>query len=129
MRLEAKGQTLDERDLTISAEHVAAFAAALGTASAAHTATLVPFFGAVVGGQDTAVNGLGLDLSRALLAGIDYHWSRPFVVGETVRSRLFVEDVFTKGANTFGVLVAEFTDPDGADVQRQSITFIERGAQ
>lgn len=128
MRLQAKGETLDERELTISAGHVEAFTAVLGTSSAAHTATLVPFFGAAVGGEDTAVNGLGLDLSRALLAGIDYQWSRPFVVGETVRARLFVEDVFTKGANQFGVLVAEFTEPDGAAVQRQSITFIERGA-
>ena len=35
---------------------------------------------------------------------------------------------YRKGANQFGVVVAEFTGADGALVQRQSVTFIERGA-
>jgi acyl dehydratase len=129
MRDEAKGTTLVERDLVVSPEAVRALAEVLGTASASSTATLVPYFGAVVGGQATAVEGLGLDLSRALLAGIDYEWSRPFNAGETVHARVFVEDVFTKGTNQFGVLVAEFTGADGTLVQRQSVTFIERGAK
>ncbi|HEV7470422.1 MaoC family dehydratase N-terminal domain-containing protein [Pseudonocardia sp.] len=128
MREDAKGSTLAEDDLVVSAETLSALRTALGTASGGDTATLVPYFAATIGGESTAVDGLGLDLSRALLAGIGYEWERPFVPGETVHVRVTVEDVFAKGANQFGVVVAEFTGADGALVQRQSITFIERGA-
>lgn len=125
---DAKGATLAEEDLTVSADVLTALERALGSTSGADTATLVPWFGAVIGGESIVVDGLGLDLSRGLLAGIDYEWRRPFAAGETVHARVVVEDVFRKGANQFGVLVAEFTDADGALVQRQSVTFIERGA-
>lgn len=129
MRQDAKGSTIAEERLVFSAATADAFAAAVDTPTAEATATLVPWFGAVVGGQATAVEGLGLDLTRALLAGIDYEWTRPFVIGETVTARVVVEDVYTKGANQFGVVVAEFSGSDGQLVQRQSVTFIERGAK
>lgn len=128
MRQDAMGSTIADEQLEFSAATADAFGAAIGTSTASATATLVPWFGAVVGGEATAVEGLGLDLTRALLAGIDYEWTRPFVSGETVRARVVVEDVFTKGAHQFGVLVAEFTASDGQLVQRQKVTFIERGA-
>ena len=35
--------------------------------------------------------------------------------------RVTVDDVYRKGANQFGVVVAEFTGADGALVQRQSV--------
>lgn len=124
----AKGRTLAEADLVVTPELLARLAGALGTDSGAQTAGLVPSFAATVGGESTVVDGLGLDLSRALLGGLGYEWERPFVPGETVRVRVTVEDVFAKGANQFGVVVAEYTDGDGAVVQRQSITFVERAA-
>lgn len=128
MQEDAKGKTLVEDDLTVSAATLTALKRAIGTPSAAGTATLVPWFGATVGGESTVVDGLGLDLSRALLAGVEYEWERPFAAGETVHVRVCVDDVYRKGANQFGVVVAEFTGADGALVQRQSVTFIERGA-
>ncbi|WP_261568166.1 MaoC family dehydratase N-terminal domain-containing protein [Frankia gtarii] len=124
----AKGRTLVEDDLTVSPDVLAALARAVGGPAGAATATLVPYFGASVGGESTAVDGLGLDLSRALLAGIDYDWRRPFAPGERVHVRVTVEDVFRKGANQFGLLAAEFTDAAGDLVQRQTVTFIERGS-
>lgn len=128
MQEDAKGKTLVEEDLTVSAATLTALERAIGTPSAAATATLVPWFGATVGGESTVVDGVGLDLSRALLAGVEYEWERPFAAGETVHVRVCVDDVYRKGANQFGVVVAEFTGADGALVQRQSVTFIERGA-
>ncbi|THJ25641.1 MaoC family dehydratase N-terminal domain-containing protein, partial [Candidatus Frankia alpina] len=107
---------------------LAALVRAVGSPAGAATAALVPYFGAAVGGESTAVDGLGLDLSRALLAGIDYDWRRPFAPGERVHVRVTVEDVFRKGANQFGLLAAEFTDAAGDLVQRQTVTFIERGS-
>lgn len=125
----AKGRTLAEADLAVTPELLARLTGALGTDSGARTATLVPSFAATVGGESTVVDGLGMDLSRALLGGLGYEWERPFVAGETVHVRVTVDDVFTKGSNQFGVVVAEYTGSDGALVQRQSITFVERVAQ
>lgn len=124
----AKGRTLAEADLVVTPELLARLAGALGTDSGPRTASLVPSFAATVGGESTVVDGLGLDLSRALLGGLGYEWERPFVPGESVHVRVTVDDVFAKGANQFGVVVAEYTDSDGAVVQRQSITFVERAA-
>ncbi|MCF7550893.1 MaoC family dehydratase N-terminal domain-containing protein [Pseudonocardia sp. WMMC193] len=125
----AKGRTLVEVDLTLTPEVLGRLTAALGGASGRGTETLVPSFAATVGGESTVVDGLGLDLSRALLGGLGYEWARPFTPGETVHVRVVVEDVYSKGANQFGVVGAEYTAADGALVQRQSITFVERGVR
>lgn len=129
MHVHAKGAVLAEDDLTVGRAGLDALARALGTPSGAQTATLVPFFGPVVGGDSQVVDVLGLDLSRALLGGIGYEWQRPFEPGETVHVRVVVEDVYPKGSNQFGVVIAEFTDAEGALIQRQSATFVERGAK
>jgi len=68
----AKGKTLVDDELTVSTDVLGAVERAIGSSSAAATATLVPYFSASIGGESTAVDGLSLDLSRALLAGIDY---------------------------------------------------------
>jgi acyl dehydratase len=129
MRSEAKGQILADEEVTVHEDIIAALTRALDTSSARATATLVPFFGATLGGEALVIDGLELDLSRSMLAGLGYEWTRPFQVGETVRARISIEDVYTKGNNQFGVVIAEFTDTDGGTVQRQSITFIERNQQ
>ncbi len=129
MREDVKGTTLVDREVRASGAVLESLGAAIGTASAAATATLVPFFGATAGGRSSVVDGLGLDLSRALLAGVGYQWHRAFVPDEQVWLRVAVEDIYTKGSNTFAVVVAEFTDLDGGPVQRQSITFVERGGR
>jgi hypothetical protein len=129
VRAEAEGQSLYEDDRVVDDGQLADLRRALGTESAAQTATLVPFFGPTVGGEATVTEGLGLDLSRALLGGIEYDWRRPFEPGERVHVSVHVESVVTKGSNQFGVLVAEFTGADGDVIQRQSTTFIERGGQ
>ena len=130
MRQDAKGAVLFEGEQHVRADQLDNLAAAIGTESAAKTATLVPFFAPTVGGEVTVTNpeGLALDLSRALLGGVTYQWQRPFLRDEVVRVRVVVDDVHTKGGNTFGVVAAEFTDLDGQMIQRQTATFIERGA-
>lgn len=130
MRTDAKGAVLFEGEQTVTAEQLRNLTAAIGTATAATTAAVVPFFGPTIGGETTVTDpaGLALDLSRALLAGLSYDWRRPFQPGETVRTRVVVDDVHTKGNNTFGVVAAEFTDAAGQLVHRQTATFIERGA-
>ncbi len=128
MHEDAKGRTLFEGERVVSDGTLGGLSKAIGTDSGGDTARLVTFFGPTVGGEETVVDGLSLDLSRALLAGQAYEFRRPFEPGETVQVRVFVEDVFTKGANQFGIIVAEFSSPSGDLIQRQSTTFIERGA-
>jgi hypothetical protein len=129
MHEDAKGTTLLQQHLMVSTTALSALELSLGSPSAPGTARLVPYFAATIGGESTAVDGLGLDLSRALLAGLEYEWRRPFLAEEEVQVRVVVDDVYMKGTNQFGVISAEFTGADGALVQRQKVTFIERGSE
>ncbi|EUA29804.1 FAS1-like dehydratase domain-containing protein [Mycobacterium saskatchewanense] len=104
-------------------------AAAIGTESAGETARLTLYFGPTVAGEQLLVDRLGLDLSRALLAGQSYEWQRPFEPQETVTIRVFIDDVYEKGSNTFGVVATEIRDDSGDLVQQQRTTFIEATAK
>jgi hypothetical protein len=128
MKLESEGATVHAGQEVISESRLSDLSRALGTSSAGETATLVPFFGPTVAGETQFVEVLELDLSRALLGGLSFEWARPFRSGESVDVKVFIEKVFDKGTNRFGVVVAEFNDTEGALIQRQSATFIERGA-
>lgn len=126
MHEEAKGSVLYSGTVQVSEERVRALTGAIGTSTATQTASLVPFFAPTVGGEGTVVDGLGLDLSRALLGSISYEWERTFTVGESVEVTISVEDIYAKGRNQFGVVAAEFRDTAGALIQRQTTTFVER---
>lgn len=128
MKLEAEGTCIYRGEEVVDTHRLDAVASALGSDSSEETAHLVPFFGPTMAGETHFVEALGLDLSRALLGGISYEWARPFRDGETVGAEVFIDKVFDKGANRFGVVVAEFTDGEGTLIQRQAATFIERGA-
>lgn len=128
MNLESKGRTVYEADLRLEPVKLAELEAAIGSPSAPATASLVPWFGATIGGDERLVEALGMDLSRALLTGHRYDWTRPFVSGETVHATLRIEDVYEKGTNHLAVLVAEFRDQQGQVIQNQHTTFLERTA-
>jgi hypothetical protein len=122
----AKGTVLYDGEQVVAAHRLRSLATTLGSAHADQTATLVPFFGPTIGGEHTVVDGLGMDLSRTLLGSVSYEWHRPFVAEEAVHVRVGVDDVYAKGSNQFGVVVAEFRDGHGELIQRQSTTFVER---
>jgi acyl dehydratase len=121
-----KGEVLFEGRRCIDAFKLEELATALGTSSAADTATLVPYFGPTVVGEEPFVDALEVDFARALLGGISYRWERPFRPGELIDIRLWVEDMYRKGNLQFAVVTAEFRDPAGAMVQVQRATFIEQ---
>ena len=128
MRHEAVGDIVYEATTRLEPVKVGELAAAIGSPTSEATAALVPWFGVTAGGQERLVDTLGMDLSRALLAGHKYEWGRPFEPGETVAVRVVVESVFAKGDNDFAVVVSEFRDDAGELIQRQQTTFIERSA-
>ena len=123
----AKGRTLVETERHLDDTTLGGLERAVGTSTGMETATLVPFFGPTVAGERTVVDGLGLDLSKALLGGQSYEWVRPFTPGEKVTVKVVVEDIYQKGPMQFGIVVSEFRDDRGELVQRQRTTFIERG--
>lgn len=123
-----KGQTLFEVQRTIDEHKLEELTTALDSETAGQTATLVPFFGPTIPGEELFVERLGLDLSRALLAGIAYTWARPFKAGEQVNVKVSVEDLYEKAGMQFVVVMSEFTDTAGELVQTHKATFIERGA-
>jgi hypothetical protein len=124
-----KGETLFAITRTVDAGKLDELAQAIGTPSAAQTATLVPFFGPSLQGEAFVRDRLDLDLTRALMGGIAYEWHRPFVAAEKVDVRLFVEDIYQKGESTFAIVTTEFRDAGGGLIQRQRATFIERGVK
>lgn len=128
MHEHAKGSLLCEVREVVSTARLRALARAIGTESGEQTATLISFFGPTVAGEGTVVDGLGLDLSRALLGGVAYEWTRPFRPEEEVQVRVTVEDVYSRGRNQFGIVVAEFRDSADELIQRQTTTFVERQA-
>lgn len=127
MNLDVAGQKIVDTELVVDPEQLARLAAAIGTASAAETALLVPFFAATAAGQDSVIGPLGLDLSRGLQGGQAFEWHRPFRVGETVRLQVVVADLYEKNATQFATVLAEFRSADGELIQRQRTMFIERG--
>jgi len=126
--LHSKGRVVHQAELRVEPVKLTELAAAIGTPHAALTASLVLWFGATIGGDQRLVDALSMDLSRALLSGHRYDWSRPFRPGESIQARLSVEDVYEKGTNHFAVLLTEFHDAAGELVQTQRTTFIERAA-
>ena len=124
-----KGETLYAVTRTVDAGKLDELAQAIGTTTGPQTAALIPFFGPTLNGELYVRDRLDLDLSRALMAGIAYEWRRPFVTGETVDVRLFVEDMYQKSESTFAIVTTEFRDGAGELIQRQRATFIERGAK
>ena len=124
-----KGETLFAVTRTVDAGKLDELAQALDSPTGAATAGLHLFFAPTLEGEELVRDRLDLDLTRALMAGIAYEWQRPFTAGETVDVRLFVEDMYQKGESTFAVVTAEFTDTAGGLIQRQRVTFIERGAK
>ncbi len=129
MNPSSKGRTVVDVTREVTSAHLRDVASAIGTESATETARLVPWFGPTAEGEQRLLDVLELDLSRALLAGQSYTWTRPFQAGETVSLKVVIDDVYDKGSNTFGIVKTEIRDAGGDLVQEQRTTFIERGAE
>ena len=126
MNLGTLGQVIADVELVVDEARVRQLARAIGTPTAMDTALRVPFFGATAAGQDTVVAPLDMDLSRALQGGQSYEWHRPFRLGETVHVVVTVEDILDKGTMHHATVLSEFRGADGALIQRQRTTFVER---
>ena len=129
MNLDSLGQVIVDTELIVDEQRVTQLARAIGTPTAMETALRAPFFGPTAAGQDSVVGPLQMDLSRALQGGQSFEWHRPFRIGETVHLTVTVEDILDKTTLHLATVLAEFRGADGALIQRQRTSFIERAVQ
>ncbi|MFN0025594.1 MAG: MaoC family dehydratase N-terminal domain-containing protein [Acidimicrobiales bacterium] len=126
MNLSLLGQVVVDTELVVEEARIEQLARAIGTATGRDSALRAPFFGPTAAGQDSVVGPLQMDLSRALQGGQSYEWHRSFRVGERVRLTVTIEDILDKTTLHLATVLAEFRDQDGALIQRQRTSFIER---
>lgn len=135
------GRHLSSGTATVSAEHVAAFADALGDASACYrgaeavappTYPIAFMIQAMAGGADTFAE-LGLDFATLVHGEQEFEYVRPIRVGETLTLTGRIADIYEKQSSSGGVLdfvtlETEATDPDGATVFWSRNVLISRRA-
>jgi acyl dehydratase len=129
------GRVLSTGSATVTAEHVAAFAAALGDASPEYTTTAPPTYPiafmtqAMAGGMDTFLE-LGLNFMTLVHGEQEFEYVRPIRAGETLTLTGRVSDVYEKtggsGTLDFVVLETEARDAGGKPVFFSRNTLISR---
>src|ERR1700709_2803392 len=126
MRHLEKDRQLLAATLTVHPVKLEELAAALGSGpSATATASIGLFFGPTVVGYRKFVEAVDLDLDRALLAGHEATWYRPFAANEQVEAAMTMVDYSEKNGMEIGVFETSFSTPDGQLIQAQRTTFIE----
>ncbi len=124
MRPELVGQVLKQVRTRASAARMADLAQTLGTDSAAETARVALFFGVTITRDLEIVEKMGMVMDRALMAGHELQWTRPFEPDEEVDVTVTLKSLEDKGDKDIGVVEALFATPDGEEIQRQFSTFV-----
>jgi acyl dehydratase len=130
------GRVLSTGTATVAAEHVAAFARALGDPNPAYAAGIAPptypiafMTQAMAGGMDTFLE-LGLDFMTLVHGEQEFEYARPIRAGETLTLTGRIADIYEKtgssGTLDFVVLETEARDDDGALVFFSRNTLISR---
>jgi acyl dehydratase len=114
------GRVLSTGSATVSPEHVAAFAAALGDANPEY-ATLAPptypiafMTQAMSGGMETFLE-LGLNFMTLVHGEQEFEYVRPIRVGETLTLTGRIADVYDKTNSSGAVLDFVVMETEGAD--------------
>ena len=130
------GRVLSTGTATVAAEHVAAFARALGDPNPAYGNGVAPptypiafMTQAMAGGMDTFLE-LGLDFMTLVHGEQEFEYTRPLRAGETLTLTGRVADVYEKtgssGVLDFVVIETEGRDAEGEPVFRSRNTLISR---
>ena len=138
-----KGKTYPEVDLEVDRDRANQFALAVGEddprfleQEPARTEgfpdqVVFPTFPTVVqilaSAQVVLDEELGLDYTRVVHGEQEFEWKRPIVVGDRLRARPRISDIYSKGPNEFLVVENEVMDPDGDVVCVSRSTLLSRG--
>lgn len=129
MRKDLQGKMLLSAEVRAHAVKLGEIEALLASDTGAKAARIGLFFGPSVAGYRAFVDAVGLDLNRALLAGHEIAWNRPFAPDEKVRAELYLTDITEKNGAEIGVVEARFIAENGETIQTQRTTFIERAVK
>jgi acyl dehydratase len=138
-----KGKEYEEVAFIVDRDRVTQFADAIGDdnpiyrdAAAAKEAgfdeqVAPPTFPTVLqimtSGQAVVDPELGLDYSRVVHGEQEYELGRPLVVGDVLKARPRIADIYTKKSNEFIVIESEIRDQSGEIVVVSRSTLISRG--
>ena len=70
---------------------------------------------------------LGLNYALVVHGEQEYEWERPVHVGETLRARPRIADIYARGPNEFLVIETEITDEKGGPIGVSRSTLLSRG--
>jgi len=127
MKPELKGTVLKTHRTRAYANKIAELAQTLGTPTAEETARIALFFGVTIARDFEITEKMGLVIERALMAGHEIRWNRPFEPDEEVVVTVTLSDVQDKGPNRMAVVESRFETPGGDEIQTQLSTFILLG--
>jgi len=138
-----KGKEYDEIAFTVERDRVTQFSEAVGDddprfrdPAAAKEAgypeqVAFPTFPTVMqilaSAQVVLDQDLGLDYTRVVHGEQEYEWRRPIVVGDELRARPRIADIYARGPNEFLVIEAEIRDASGEVACVARTTLLSRG--
>ncbi len=114
------GRVLSTGSATVSAEHVAGFAAALGDTNPEYGTLAPPTYPiafmtqAMSGGMETFLE-LGLNFMTLVHGEQEFEYVRPVKIGETLTLTGRIADIYDKTSSSGGVLDFVVLETEGAD--------------
>jgi acyl dehydratase len=127
MNPDLAGKTYAATRFEVTAERVAAFAAAVGNDGSSvpptfATAPEIEALAQVIGDPD-----LGLDLTRVVHGEQEFEWRRPLAVGDSLTVTPTIASIRAKGGHGFITIETEMRDGVGELVVVSRNTMIVRG--
>ena len=122
------GRVLSTGSATVSAEHVAAFAGALGDTSPEYATVAPPTYPiafmtqAMSGGMETFLE-LGLDFMTLVHGEQEFEYLRPVRIGETLTLTGRIADIYEKTSGSGGVLDFVVLETEGADAAGRPVFY------
>jgi acyl dehydratase len=114
------GRVLSTGSATVAADHVGAFAAALGDANPEYARLAPPTYPiafmtqAMSGGMETFLE-LGLNFMTLVHGEQEFEFVRPVVIGETLTLTGRIADIYEKQSGSGGILDFVVLETEGAD--------------
>jgi acyl dehydratase len=122
------GRVLSTGSATVAAEHVAAFAGALGDTSPEYATVAPPTYPiafmtqAMSGGMETFLE-LGLNFMTLVHGEQEFEYLRPVRIGETLTLTGRIADIYEKTSGSGGVLDFVVLETEGADAAGRPVFY------
>ena len=122
------GRVLSTGSATVTAEHVAGFAHALGDANPEYTTLAPPTYPiafmtqAMSGGMETFLE-LGLNFMTLVHGEQEFEYVRPVEIGETLELTGRIADIYDKTSSSGGVLDFVVLETEGKDTAGKPVFY------